>query len=199
MTTDDLISDTMRSNLLTKAITSKYDVRQRVRKSYWLPEAPIRALLAKLIIEEALETARALGYGFRPIASAANITHGPPIHKIDQVFMTPLMRKPHELDLLSVVDGCCDTIYVATGALAACGVPDLPHLAEVCRANHAKFPGGEAIIDQESGKYLKPIQWTPPDHKKVRKDLRGTFDLVAHSQSLLRQFRDSESQPRNEG
>ena len=63
----------------------------------------------------------------------------------------------------AIIDGCCDTIYVATGTLAVCGVPDLPHLDEVCRANNAKFPGGQGVCNTY-GKYTKPEGWVPPNH-----------------------------------
>jgi predicted HAD superfamily Cof-like phosphohydrolase len=83
----------------------------------------------------------------------------------------------------SVIDGCVDTIYVATGTLAAYGVPDLPHIVEVNRANEAKFPNGKATLN-DAGKFQKPEGWTGPDHALVRSKI-APVNLFAIGQDLV--------------
>jgi hypothetical protein len=131
------------SNLFTKGSTVKHDPRQAVLPKPGVPDEATRLLLARLILEEAQETINALGF---------------------EIVRTPTLVGSLRPDLENVIDGCCDTIYVATGAMVACGVPDLPHLYAVCRANNRKFPGGVPTIEPVTGKYLKPPGWTPPDH-----------------------------------
>lgn len=138
------------SNVFTKKVASKFDPRQKLpEKPYTVPDLETRKLLAKLVLEEALETVTALGFNGR----IAHIELGP---------------HDGELNLEDIIDGACDTIYVATGVLVACGAPDIPHLKEVCDANDRKFPNGEAVINSETGKYLKPPGWRGPDHSKVQ-------------------------------
>lgn len=182
-----MVSDCMRSNLYTMGITSKLDPRQGIPSTRRIPPADTRKLRARLILEEALETCAALGV-------KVFVGKGESIYDIDGVDDVRLDVDPHfhdcrsddELDrkLEAIVDGCCDTIYVATGTMAACGVPDLPHLAEVNRANNAKFPGGAAITDA-SGKFQKPEGWQPPRHVPIMRNPLSQVDLRAHSIDLI--------------
>lgn len=152
------LSTVAQSCIFTMHAASANDKRQEVPEThYTLPDKETRLLRARLIMEEALETVAALGFevgdedGQWRMQNARFPEHYP----------------TKEIDFGNVIDGCCDLIYVATGCLVACGVPDLPHLEEVCAANDRKFPGGAAITDPETGKYLKPAGWVGPDHTKV--------------------------------
>jgi predicted HAD superfamily Cof-like phosphohydrolase len=149
------------SCLHTMRIAADKDGRQEVPPDYIIPSKKVRELRARLILEEALETIKALGFCLAPLGAF--------VDEIGDVEFKALPF-PHKSKLNDIIDGCCDTIYVAVGTLCAVGAPDLPHLAEVCRANNAKFPGGVAITDPKTGKFLKPKGWTGPDHDKVRKD-----------------------------
>lgn len=145
----------------TAKVASARDKRQKqVKKPYTLPPPTTRELDAKLILEEALETVHALGFN---VVQKLILKDGllPELQMIME--LVPHNKKP---DLEKIIDGCCDTIYVATGALTRMQVSDNTHLEEVCKANDSKFPDGKAIIDKASGKYLKPPGWKPPDHKK---------------------------------
>lgn len=62
-------------------------------------------------------------------------------------------------DLVEVVDGLCDVIYVALGTAEACGVDLEPHFAAVHASNLSKIGSGRDI----NGKIVKPEGWTPPD------------------------------------
>lgn len=172
----DLLSPTAMSNLFTKGCTARRDKRQKVRKSYSIPSIDTRKLLAQLILEEALETVKALGFN---VATTRDLTV---IQEIGDVALRPTYESK---DLEKIIDGCCDTIYVATGALVACGVPDIPHMQAVCGANNRKFPDGQVVFNEQTGKYLKPLGWVPPDHQMIRKAFRLQMDMIAVTRTLM--------------
>jgi len=172
-----MLSFVAKSNLFTKAVAAKSDPRQEIPSQYAIPNAETRLLLAELIFEEAMETVKALG---------CYVTD----ELIVQTKYVKLGQKA--LDIDEIIDGACDTIYVATGCLMAVGAPDLPHLQEVCEANDRKFPGGTATINPESGKYLKPKGWKGPNHASIRGDQAnpgannlGRLDLRRYGKILL--------------
>jgi predicted HAD superfamily Cof-like phosphohydrolase len=125
-------------------------VGQETPTEVFVPEADIRVLRAKLILEEALETVEALGVSVRageggPMIEEESLqySHGNPV------------------DIEGVVDGCADISVVTIGTLIAFGIDDEPVLEEVDAANLRKFgPGGRM---REDGKWLKPPDWTAPD------------------------------------
>ncbi len=120
-----------------------------------VPDEKTRLLRAKLILEEAIETIRAMGVGVR-----LRDTEG------QEGLVTV---DPHELsfyingevDLEEVVDGCADISVVTIGTLIAFGVDDEPVLEEVDQANLRKF--GPGSYERDDGKWIKPPDWTPPD------------------------------------
>jgi len=125
-----------------------------------IPSAEVRKLRAKLILEEALETVRGLGFavhmkGDREIEG--EVFH-PTTDDLDflDVF---------EPDLVEIVDGCADISVVTTGTLIACGVPDEPVLEMVDYNNLMKFGPGHSY--REDGKLIKP-----PGH------MRPAFDVL---------------------
>lgn len=111
-------------------------------------------LRASLILEEALESVRALGF----VAAVPVGNRYVQIHEL-----TAKLTKVAEPNELEVIDGLCDLIYVAEGCAVEMGVDLEPHQDEVQRANMAKL-GGEIRPD---GKRLKPAGWTPPDHAPI--------------------------------
>lgn len=156
-----LMSSVMGSNLYTMGIASRIDPRQNVPEHITIPPMVVRVLRVQLLIEEALETAKALGVLVKP----REITEGCFLKKGDFVF-SPSNIPDTELNLAEIIDGCCDTIYVAVGTMVSCGVLDQQHLEEVCKRNDAKFPNGQGIADAD-GKYQKPEGWTGPDHDTI--------------------------------
>lgn len=130
---------------------------QEVPAKPFIPDQKTRILRARLILEEALETIHALGVN----ALIAN-----------DVFTAPGSRKlvemsqieftcPREMDLVEVVDGCCDIKVVTTGTLIAIGVQDAEVQREVDESNLRKFgPGG---YRNEHGKWIKPPDWVKPN------------------------------------
>lgn len=122
-----------------------------------VPAAETRILRAKLILEEAFETIRALGvcvwHRAAPEHGWANVTH------IGELNFTDLGVE--QVDIVEVVDGCADVSVVTNGTLLAFGVADKPILEAVDASNLAKFgPGG---YRREDGKWVKSKDWVPPD------------------------------------
>jgi predicted HAD superfamily Cof-like phosphohydrolase len=128
-----------------------------------MPSAEIRKLRAKLILEEALETVKALGFRAG-------------VYSVDNYFTRIEMerlelRTDFDPDMVEIIDGCCDLKVVTTGTLSAFGLPDEPFQTEVDRNNLAKFgPGGHR---RDDGKWVKPPGHKPPDIAGILKWLEG--------------------------
>lgn len=157
-----IVSPVMLSNLFTMGVTSRKDPRQTVARSPSIPDLETRLLRAQLIMEEALETVAALGFKITvPVGNGdAALLEG---HNVAETWTFHACLEPN---LLEIADGCADTIYVCTGTLAACGIPDVPLLEEVCRENTDKFPDGEATTNS-AGKFQKPIGHKKADIRRV--------------------------------
>lgn len=122
---------------------------QRVRQRPTMPTVPELLLRAKLQTEECLEKVDALGVDI--------LYDGKPLDLSKVSFDMSETKYP---DLVEIVDGCCDSIVIATGTLAACGVADQGVQAAVDSHNMKKFgPGG---FRDKSGKWVKPHDWVPP-------------------------------------
>lgn len=120
-----------------------------------IPDDETRVLRAKLILEEALETVRALGV-------TVTTESGVDISTDDSSFR---FESTGEVDLEGVVDGCADISVVTIGTLIAFGVDDEPVLVEVDSANLRKFEPGS--YRREDGKWMKPPNWSPPNIMKA--------------------------------
>ncbi len=156
-----LFSNAMVSNLYTMTCAAQVNPNLALPSvPYTVPSDEVRRLRAKLILEEAIETINGLGFCVKAMSDATDIS------------ITPMrMHVTNEWrNIEAVIDGCVDTIYVCTGTLAAYGVPDLPHIIEVNRANDSKFPNGVATLN-DYGKFQKPLGWVGPDHARVRDSL----------------------------
>lgn len=131
--------------------TSRASGQRAISAPYTIPDTATRLLRATLIMEEALETVEALGFDI-----TYDGLHGVRFHE---------GSKPPDLE--GIIDGCIDTHYVAIGTLWACGVPDVPHVEEVNRANNDKFPNGVGVPHKTiPGKFGKPPGWKGPDHRQ---------------------------------
>lgn len=118
-----------------------------------MPNADVRRLRAKLILEEAMETIKALGF-----TVYYDYLHLSDDHSIE--FGDLDIRATHEPNLTEVADGCADISVVTIGTLIACGIPDETLLKMVDENNLAKFgPGSYA---REDGKWIKPPDHRPP-------------------------------------
>jgi hypothetical protein len=112
-------------------------------------------LRLKLCFDELLELTSAAGFSLQTSRDYVDCD----LEKFEHFDLIP----DQDIDLEEIIDGCVDLIYVATGFLLACGVPDAPHLAHVCERNDAKLVDGKAIVSK-SGRYEKPPGWVAPDH-----------------------------------
>lgn len=66
-------------------------------------------------------------------------------------------------DLIQVIDGICDLMYVALGTAVAAGIDIELFWEEVHQTNMAKSAG----LLGENGKILKPPGWMPPRIKEL--------------------------------
>lgn len=131
---------------------------QEVPSAPTMPSAKIRELRVRLLLEEVLEFAHAVGvkvYLQDHYDTEQEITFG------------ELRFETHDAtNLVEAVDGLADISVVTVGAFIALGVTDEAVLQEVDANNLAKFgPGGHK--DENTGKWIKPPGHKPPDVAKV--------------------------------
>lgn len=113
------------------------------------------ALYAKLVAEEAAETARAW-------------------HRFD--FATEFSGAQENLDCAAeLADGAIDTIYVCLGLLHSMGIDPQKAWDEVHKVgNMSKIdPETGTVIKRADGKVQKPEGWTPPDMERVVRESWG--------------------------
>jgi predicted HAD superfamily Cof-like phosphohydrolase len=116
-----------------------------------MPSEEVRMLRAKLILEECLETIRALGMDIKCNSC----------EKTDDVRLV-YSREPN---LEEILDGCADISVVTIGTLCACGIDDTELLKAVDQNNLDKFGPGHQI--REDGKLVKPPGHKPPNIKSI--------------------------------
>lgn len=143
---------------------------QEIPSSPQLPSEGVRLLRAKLILEEALETVKALGV--KLVVGGVVDWDGDDLALVldessEWLGCDPaLLTKERTAQLLAeIADGCADLSVVSIGTLSACGIADAEVLREVDRTNLEKFgPGGHK---REDGKWVKPENWQPPRLKQI--------------------------------
>lgn len=131
-----------------------------------IPNKDIRKLRAKLILEEALETIKALGVVVWPSAEFLNdVRDGATQPEITEDCFELEGLDDDKCDIVGVADGCADVSVVTVGTLIAFGIPDRRLLEVVDNNNLAKFGPGHSI--REDGKLVKPPGHKPPDIGEV--------------------------------
>lgn len=124
-----------------------------------IPNAEVRLLRARLILEEALETVHALGVSVCVTPSRDGALQGsPPVEILKDSDLSFTADKTP--DLIEIADGCADLSVVTTGTLIACGIRDNAILEAVDQNNLDKLKPGHSF--REDGKLVKP-----KDHPKV--------------------------------
>jgi predicted HAD superfamily Cof-like phosphohydrolase len=123
-----------------------------------MPNKEILELRANLIMEEALETIHALGCSV--LVKDYNK---------DELLEYEIVSKTTNINLVNIVDGCCDLAVVTTGTLSACGIPDMPFQDEVNKNNLLKFKDG--VIKDRNGKIMKPKNHSKPRIQSILKAL----------------------------
>lgn len=85
-------------------------------------------------------------------------------------------------NMVEMVDGAADLIYVICWAMMKMGIPFDACFAEVQRSNMAKLhPDGTRTKDPETGKVQKPADWTPPNLHKI---LTEHFDPATYKGNM---------------
>lgn len=123
------------------------------------PTPKERVRIAKLIMEEAMETVTGLGITMVDVCRGENDQPSwrgeiGPTSDIEYLPDRPF-------DMVEAVDGMLDTRVVTTGGLSALGVPDSWLQAVVDENNLGKFGPGHSI--REDGKLIKPSTHRPPN------------------------------------
>lgn len=114
-------------------------------------------LRARLILEEAIETAFAL--------VGSNDAQTIVQEQLVKVLREATAKGELEPDLIRAIDGCTDVNYVVYGTLEDIGVDGEPFMDEVHAANMRKRdPGhGQQATKSPLGKVIKPEGWVGPD------------------------------------
>jgi len=124
------------------------------------PDSDTKILRAKLIIEESLETIKALGVDITmPLLNGASAS----IIDCEKLLEYSVGRFP--FDMVEVADGCADVSVVTTGCLSSCGISDKKLLSEVDNNNLKKFGPGHKV--REDGKLIKPPGHKAPNIRKI--------------------------------
>jgi len=130
-----------------------------------VPSYEVRRLRAKLILEEALETIRALGF---VIASSSEIVE--------------LSGEP---DLIEILDGLCDLDYVGRcGTAIACGISEeqlTKAQNEVHRSNMSKMWTTEDIELGKATRYFYAKTVILPGYKECKECNRLTRKCEEHT------------------
>ena len=129
---------------------------QRTPDKPTIPDEKTRLLRAKLILEEALETIEALGFGVTQIPSETTQDEWD-------------FHVTKSIDLQQIIDGCCDLKVVTTGTLISCGIPD-DYVQKMVDENNLEKSRNWTIRDD--GKFIKHPDHQPPDIAGFLEDLR---------------------------
>ncbi len=146
-----------------------------------IPSADVRKLRAKLILEEALETIKALGITLYASDELVKELADPTVMTVELGETSFDLVPEGECDIVGVADGCADVSVVTIGTLIAFGIPDRRLLELVDNNNLAKFGPGHSI--REDGKLIKPPGHKPPDVRWLLKQL-GWKDPTDETQIL---------------
>jgi len=121
---------------------SKVNPAQVTNTRPTMPDEDSRRLAAKLILEEATELIKGLGFSL----SAA-----------------PTLIPSHEPNLVEIADGTADLHFVTTVAQVMCGIHDVEIQTATDENNLEKFAPGHFY--NSDGKLCKPPGWRPVDYE----------------------------------
>lgn len=130
-----------------------------------IPSLEVRRLRAKLILEEALETVRALGIR----ASVLNVPSGRGLaclmHEDNQIVCEEAYYEPN---LEAIADGCADLRVVTIGTEVVCGIPGDKTFAEVMRSNDGKLWSDSDVMREFNFELEKLPEWQRGQVNHVR-------------------------------
>jgi len=123
---------------------------QEVRSTPTIPPLEERKLRAKLILEEALETIKGLGFGVvSGMGSEFRLTLQS--WHIDNSNERKPYPKTIEPSLVAIADGIADSLVVKVGTAVVCGHEITQVFDEVMRSNHSKLWTYEEITMERDG------------------------------------------------
>jgi predicted HAD superfamily Cof-like phosphohydrolase len=121
-----------------------------------VPAIEHRVLRIRMIAEELVETARAMGVALRVNSD---------LDEEAQVLAAPMSGA--EYDPIEAADGLGDIRYLVDGGNLICGFPGEHVLAEIHRSNMSKLGEDGKPVMRADGKFLKGPNYTKPDIRKV--------------------------------
>jgi predicted HAD superfamily Cof-like phosphohydrolase len=133
---------------------------QRVPDVIEVPSSEQRLLRVKLLLEEVLEYASAAGIKvcIKDDYELANTELS-----LDNLSFSD----EKTIKLVDMIDGLCDTIYVAVGGQLEIGIDPEPFDTEVCNSNDSKFIDGHRA---KNGKWIKGKSYRPVDLEAILKN-----------------------------
>jgi len=145
--------------------------RQEVPEKPTVPSEEVRKLRAKLILEEAFETVRELGFKYTYFVDCCSAYDNAEIGS-QFTQLQPILN--HVVDLSKLAKESADLSVVNTGTLSACGIHDADVLKAVDENNLNKFGPGHSY--REDGKLLPPPGFKKsPDMQLVLDNQEGEF------------------------
>lgn len=128
-------------------------VRDRVEHNLSTHE---RLLRVRLVVEEAMEFAEAMGVKVTGVAED--------LHKLNGHSINVEIIPGSTVIVEDAADALADSLYVVFGSAHTLGLPMDDVFAEVHRSNMAKADPVTGLPNVSAdGKVLKPNGWTPPD------------------------------------
>lgn len=113
-----------------------------------------RVLRARLVVEEALEFAEAMGCWVKAPAGGTFVS---------PASVEVLLDPAGSVDLVEATDAIGDLTVVTKGSALTLGVPCDEVLEVIHETNMAKLgPDGRPVLREEDGKVVKPEGWQPP-------------------------------------
>lgn len=122
-----------------------------------MPSMELRLLRVRLLLEEVVEFAQAVGVDVQVAMMDGNAV----------VFEVDPAIDHSKVNLVEAADGLGDIRYVTDGANLVFGFPGEAVLAEIHRSNMSKLGEDGRPILREDGKILKGPNYTPPNIAKV--------------------------------
>lgn len=148
---------------------------QKVPATIEMPSKEQRMLRVKLLLEEVLEYANAAGI-------KVAIKDDYELNSIELFVEDFTLTEGGVPNLVDMIDGLCDIVYVAVGGQLETGINPEPFDTEVCDSNDSKFIDGHRA---ENGKWIKGRSYRPVDLKSI---------LKKQMESKNRILRDDEAQ-----
>lgn len=131
-----------------------------------IPDAKMRLLRVKLIMEEAMEFAEASGF---PCEVVLNTPDAAEPFSVQIKDATPSMDTPSLINIVEAADALADIDYVTQGANLVWGFPAQEIMDEVQASNMSKLGVDGKPIRREDGKILKGPDFFVPKIDEILK------------------------------